>query len=492
MCARRFLMAVFVLTLLVVAAGFAIYQWGGDVLLKQAMPKGHFEAAKAGGGPDYAQASSWIARPGMADDPSHWLPDGVPRHGSQASRGLLHPPDHLSRARPLERAARCRRRHRVPDPPVRPEPGERVQRRRQDLGAALSPGGLRRVPARRARTRRRRSTSPIATSPRRSTQFLQGGRRPADHPRRAQPGRAAPRCGCCARRSPASRSRAGWSRLMSSAGRSASPPTCPRSACPPALRPIRPAASCRWRASASPPIPDLILDAWEEAQGLDRRRARSARTCCASTRSPARKDGAAPPPANPGTLVPTADLRSATLRAGPGRRALRQGPADPRRRRSRRSGPIVLPGNNYHVYDYALFWGAIRARRGAEAGGMAALITDRAAEFAAALPDGGKLAGLDVGTKTIGLAICDAGWHFAGPAETHPPDQVHQRPRSAARVRRARARSSAWSSACRSTWTAATARAPSRSAPSPATSRRSACRSCCGTSAGRPRRSSGR
>ena len=34
------------------------------------------------------------------------------------------------------------------------------------------------------------------------------------------------------------------------------------------------------------------------------------------------------------------------------------------------------------------------------------------------LPAGGKLAGLDVGTKTIGLAICDAGWHFAGPAET--------------------------------------------------------------------------
>jgi putative holliday junction resolvase len=47
---------------------------------------------------------------------------------------------------------------------------------------------------------------------------------------------------------------------------------------------------------------------------------------------------------------------------------------------------------------------------------MAALT---AAEFAAQLPEGGgKLAGLDVGTKTIGLAICDAGWHFAGPSET--------------------------------------------------------------------------
>ena len=40
------------------------------------------------------------------------------------------------------------------------------------------------------------------------------------------------------------------------------------------------------------------------------------------------------------------------------------------------------------------------------------------ADFAAALAAGGKLAGLDVGTKTIGVAICDPGWHFAGPVET--------------------------------------------------------------------------
>ena len=49
---------------------------------------------------------------------------------------------------------------------------------------------------------------------------------------------------------------------------------------------------------------------------------------------------------------------------------------------------------------------------------MASLIASDAAAFAGALPDGGKLAGLDVGTRTIGLAICDAGWHFAGPCET--------------------------------------------------------------------------
>lgn len=42
---------------------------------------------------------------------------------------------------------------------------------------------------------------------------------------------------------------------------------------------------------------------------------------------------------------------------------------------------------------------------------------DRAA-FRAALPNGGRLIGMDVGTKTIGLALCDAGWSIASPAHT--------------------------------------------------------------------------
>jgi putative Holliday junction resolvase len=40
------------------------------------------------------------------------------------------------------------------------------------------------------------------------------------------------------------------------------------------------------------------------------------------------------------------------------------------------------------------------------------------AAFAAALPHGGRLLGLDLGTKTIGLALADAGWSFATPYET--------------------------------------------------------------------------
>ena len=40
-----------------------------------------------------------------------------------------------------------------------------------------------------------------------------------------------------------------------------------------------------------------------------------------------------------------------------------------------------------------------------------------ASEFRAVLPEGGRLLGLDVGTRTIGTALCDAGWSFASPAD---------------------------------------------------------------------------
>ena len=44
------------------------------------------------------------------------------------------------------------------------------------------------------------------------------------------------------------------------------------------------------------------------------------------------------------------------------------------------------------------------------------MITLSPALFRDALPNGGRLIGLDVGTKTIGTALCDAGWSFASPA----------------------------------------------------------------------------
>ena len=50
--------------------------------------------------------------------------------------------------------------------------------------------------------------------------------------------------------------------------------------------------------------------------------------------------------------------------------------------------------------------------------GNPALITDSASELRDALPEGGALLGLDLGTKTIGIATSDAGWRFATAGKT--------------------------------------------------------------------------
>jgi putative holliday junction resolvase len=44
------------------------------------------------------------------------------------------------------------------------------------------------------------------------------------------------------------------------------------------------------------------------------------------------------------------------------------------------------------------------------------MITAATSDIRSVLPSGGRLIGLDVGTKTIGTALCDAGWSFASPA----------------------------------------------------------------------------
>jgi putative Holliday junction resolvase len=46
------------------------------------------------------------------------------------------------------------------------------------------------------------------------------------------------------------------------------------------------------------------------------------------------------------------------------------------------------------------------------------LITTSALDYRDALPEGGGLIGLDLGTQTIGTAFCDAGWRIASPGKT--------------------------------------------------------------------------
>ena len=53
-------------------------------------------------------------------------------------------------------------------------------------------------------------------------------------------------------------------------------------------------------------------------------------------------------------------------------------------------------------------------------GGSGQIVTDNALSYGDALPEGGALLGLDLGTKTIGVATCDAGWRYATAGKTVP------------------------------------------------------------------------
>ena len=100
MCARRFLFVIFILTLLFVAGAVAIFQFGNRVLIRNAIPKGHY-VAPSEGGPDYAKESSWLARPGLPNDPSLWLPDDLMEDGVRGRAAIfyIHPTTYQERDR---------------------------------------------------------------------------------------------------------------------------------------------------------------------------------------------------------------------------------------------------------------------------------------------------------------------------------------------------------------------------------------------------------
>jgi hypothetical protein len=356
MCARRFLMIIFVLTLLAVAGAFAIYQWGGRVLISQAIPKGHFNAATAGDGPDYSQASNWIARPGSADDPSHWRPAGV-EEGSSGGAAVfyIHPTTYLLTDRwnaPLEPGGDAEFRTRlfaqsqasafngvgeVWAPRYRQAAYGAFLLDSRDASAALD-FAYRDVAAAFDRFVAEAGDRPI---------ILAGHSQGALHLERLLREKVAGKP--IAKRIVAAYV-VGWP-ISTSAD-------LPALGLPACQSPDRARCILSWMTFGDPPNPDFIFPEWEKTKGLGGGERRQKDVLCVNPISGV-AGGAAAASDNPGTLIPSADMRSATLQPGAVGAHCAEGlliidGLAPQ------LGPFVLPGNNYHVYDYALFWGAIR------------------------------------------------------------------------------------------------------------------------------------
>jgi hypothetical protein len=365
MCARRFLILIFILTLLAVAGGFLIFQFGGEVLKRQMVPQGQFEAPARGSGPDYSATASWIAHPELAEDPSEWRPDGFPPPiltPKRVAAFYIHPTTFLQRDRwnaPLD----DRQSRQTAELFVRSQASTFGQfaevwaprYRQAAYGAFL-------LDSRDAQQALDVAYSDIEQAFDRFLDEVPQGR-PIILAGHSQGSLHLTRL--LAERGPQLRERlvaayiVGWPVSVAA--------DLPAMGLPFCTNPGETGCALSWQSFGEPGNPSIVLDSWEGTRGPTGLERRQDDMLCVNPIT-GTEGGAAPPSANPGTLVPKADMISATVE--PGRVGARcdqgfltiEGDIP-------NLGPYVLPGNNYHVYDYALFWWAIHndARQRAEA-----------------------------------------------------------------------------------------------------------------------------
>lgn len=357
MCARRFLMLIFILTLIFVGGAFALYQWGDQVLVRMATPTGHYQEPPKGSAPDYSKPENWIARPDIANNPSKWTPDGegmIPLDMGQSATFYIHPTTYLERDRwnaPIEAEGEPSKRARlfvqsqasafnkfsdVWAPKYRQAAYGAFLLKSDDAHKALDLAYQDVRAAFDAFLRAQPAGKPI---------ILAGHSQGSMHLLRL-----------LAERKDVLKGRLiaayviGWPVGVKS--------DLPASGLRPCMQ--RDEAGCilSWQSFKEPANSELVTEAWVGTKGLAGVERRREDMLCTNPLT-GDKDGASAPTGSAGVLVPNGDLSTAQLGENAiGARCdkgflLIDGNIP-------NLGPYVLPGNNYHVYDYALFWGAIQ------------------------------------------------------------------------------------------------------------------------------------
>jgi hypothetical protein len=355
--ARKFLYAIVVLLVLVIAAAITYRLFGNQLIRMALVPGEAFRPAAAVDARTYRDPKMWIARPGLGNDPSRWTPAGyTPGSNPRAAVFFIHPTSYIGRdhwnatltdADANARAAVFLR----GQASAFNEVGEvwAPRYRQATFGAFLTSV----ADANRALDLAYRDVSAAfddfvsEVDPKRPI-ILAGHSQGALHLTRLLREKVAGKP--LARRVVAAYV-VGWPVSRATDLAALGLPEC-RTA-------DQPGCLLSWLTFAEPADPSLILDTFDATTGFDGKPRRNTPMVCTNplTGTP---DAAAPASANGGTLFPAADLATATIT--PGRVAARcadrgllligEGPE---------VGPYVLPGNNYHVYDYSLFWANIRA-----------------------------------------------------------------------------------------------------------------------------------
>lgn len=357
MCARRFLIFIFILVLLAVAGAFALFQFGDRVLIRQATPQGHFQEPPTVSGPDYSKDASWIAKPGLSNDSSRWVPEGVvsTRSAQPAATFYIHPTTYLERDRwnaPLDAGG---------------EPSRRAQLFVESQSSAFN--AISDIWAPRYRqaafgaflltSEDARKALNLAYRDVRSAFDAFLAAQPADRPiiLAGHSQGSLHLLHLLADRKDALKDRlvaayvGGWPVSVAA--------DLPATGLQPCNTPGQAGCVLSWQSFRDPANPTLVLNAWVGTPGLTGAKRKRADMLCVNPLTGTQGARAAPG-ANLGTLVPDGEFAKATLtpaivgaHCSKGFLLIDGDVPD--------LGPYVLPGNNYHVYDYALFWGSIRA-----------------------------------------------------------------------------------------------------------------------------------
>lgn len=359
MLARRFLLSVLGLTLLAVAGGLAIFLFGDRALTRMATPRGHYQRPPPHSGPNYSLEGNWITRPGLAEELAQWRPVNDVRIDPIAIAAnvfYIHPTTYLERDRwnaPLDDQKSRRRAElfvRTQASAFNQDAQIWAPRYRQAaFGAFLldSKDAVQALDLAYADVARAFDAF-IASIPNDSPIILAGHSQGALHLSRLLRERIAGKP--IARRIVAVYV-VGWPLSLRDDIPAMGLPACAGAD----------EARCilSWQSFAEPANSSMFVDAYEKPELPSGGHRKRGDLLCVNPLT-GTKGGVAPAAANPGTLVPTSDFSSAQLQLGRvGARCdegllLIDGEIPP-------LGPYVLPGNNYHVYDYALFWAAIRA-----------------------------------------------------------------------------------------------------------------------------------
>lgn len=354
--ARKFLYVFAVLIVLALAAAFA-YRFYGVQLMRQFMvPAGNVAALPPPASGAYSRAEMWIARPDKPNNPALWTPEGMrPAAAPQAAVFFVHPTSFLDTKQwnaPLDnedangRAALFLRGQAsafnsvgaIWAPRYRQATFGAFLTSKEQAGQALD-FAYRDVLAAFDQFVAEAGDRPV---------ILAGHSQGALHLSRLLVDRVAGKP--IAKRIVAAYV-VGWPVSLSA--------DLPEMGLPACTGPDEAGCILSWQSFADPADPSLLLDTFDASNGFTGKPRAGTQMLCVNPITGGPGDSA-PAKANLGTLIPDGNFTAAQLAPGRapakcvGRGILSIGTSPPD------FGQYVLPGNNYHVFDYSLFWANVR------------------------------------------------------------------------------------------------------------------------------------